>query len=93
MYVYNCGGSGKSGGLLQEGEGHGTHGNLLSYSFRGSFGLLNVLERYPVIFSLIGAFAMAADAPDHHKGDLGRPEEVRNGLIGTNTFGHWESIW
>ena len=57
-------------------------------SFRGCFGLLKVLARYPVIFSFIGYFAMAADAPDHHKGDLGRLEEVTNGLIGANTFGH-----
>ena len=60
----------------------------MSCSFRGSSGLLNALARYPVIFSLISYFAKAAEAPDQHKGDLGRLEEARNGLIGANTFGH-----
>ena len=34
---------------------------------------------------------MAADAPDLHKGDLGRLEEVRNALIGTDTVDYRES--
>ena len=34
---------------------------------------------------------MAAEAPDQHWGDLGRLEEVRNGLIGADTIGHKES--
>ena len=31
---------------------------------------------------------MAAEAPDHHMGGLGRLEEVRNGLGVTDTVGH-----
>ena len=31
---------------------------------------------------------MAAEAPDHHMGGLGRLEEVRIGLSGTDTVGH-----
>ena len=34
---------------------------------------------------------MAAEAPDLHKGDLGRLEEVRNALIGADINGHRES--
>ena len=50
--------------------------------------MLSVLARYPAIFRHIGYIAMAAEAPDQHKGDLGRVEEVRNCLIGANTLGH-----
>ena len=53
--------------------------------------MLSVLARYPGIFSHIGHIAMAADAPDLHKGDLGRLEEVRNGLIGADTVGYTKS--
>ena len=53
--------------------------------------MLSVLARYPVIFSSIGPIAMVAEAPDHHMGDLGRLEEVRNGLIGADNVGHRES--
>ena len=56
--------------------------------FRGSAGLLNVLARFPVIFSHIRDITMATEAPDHHMGGLGRLEEVRNGLSGTDTVGH-----
>ena len=31
---------------------------------------------------------MVAEAPDHHGGDPGRLEEVRNGLIGADIVGH-----
>ena len=31
---------------------------------------------------------MVAEAPDPHNGDLGRLEEVRNGLIGPYTIGY-----
>ena len=31
---------------------------------------------------------MAAEAPDQHKGDLGRLEDVRNALIGVDTVSH-----
>ena len=58
--------------------------------FRGNIGMLQVLARFPVIFSLIGHKTMAAEAPDHHIGDLDRLEEVRNGLTGADTVGHWE---
>ena len=60
--------------------------------FRGSTGLLNVLASFPVIFSHIGHKTMAAEAPDQHKGDLGRLEDGRNGLIGAETVGHREGI-
>ena len=60
--------------------------------FRGSTDLLNTMARYPVIFSHIGHKAMAAEAPDHHMGDLGRLEEVRNGLNGADTVGHKERL-
>ena len=49
--------------------------------------MLSALARYPVIFSHIGHMAMAAEAPDLHMGDLGRLEEVRNGLVGADTVG------
>ena len=35
---------------------------------------------------------MTAEAPDPHRGDLGRLEEVRNGLIGADTVGQREGI-
>ena len=53
--------------------------------------MMRVLERYSVIFSHIGHNAMAAEAPDLHMGDLGRLEEVRNGLIDADTVGYKES--
>ena len=56
--------------------------------FKGSSSLLNALVRFSVIFSHVAYCTMAAEAPDHHRGDLGRLEEVRNGLIGVDTFGH-----
>ena len=31
---------------------------------------------------------MAAEAPDQHKGGLGRLEEIRNVLIDVDTVGH-----
>ena len=31
---------------------------------------------------------MVAEAPDPHRGDPGRLEEVRNGFIGADTVGH-----
>ena len=34
---------------------------------------------------------MAAEAPDHHRGDPGRLEEARNGLIGADIVGHIKS--
>ena len=34
---------------------------------------------------------MVAEAPDLHRGDLGRLEEGRNALIGADTVGHRES--
>ena len=34
---------------------------------------------------------MAAEAPDLHKGDLSRLEEVRNAIIGADIIGHRES--
>ena len=34
---------------------------------------------------------MAAEAPDRHKGDLGRLEEVRNALTGAAIIAHRES--
>ena len=40
--------------------------------------MLSVLVSYSVIFSPIRHTAMAAEAPDLHKGDLGRLEKVRN---------------
>ena len=40
----------------------------------------------------IGRQTMAAEAPDHHRNDLGRLEEVRNGLNGADTVGHKEGI-
>ena len=61
--------------------------------FRGSIGILHVLARYPVIFSLVGHITMAAEAPDHHIGDLGRLEEVRNLLTGAHTLGHIEKTF
>ena len=65
---------------------------MCNYEFRGSYnGLLNGLARYPIIFSHIGHIAMAAYAPDLHKGDLGHLEEVKNGLIGADTVGYTES--
>ena len=54
--------------------------------------MLSALASYPAIFSHLGPSAMAAEAPDHHKGDLGRLEEVRNALIGADTVGHREGI-
>ena len=54
--------------------------------------MLSVLARYSVIFSLLGHITMAAEAPDGRSGGLGRLEEVRNGLIGADTFGHREGI-
>ena len=56
--------------------------------FRGSNGLLHVLARYLVIFSHVGLAAMAAEAPDHHSGDLGSLEEAKSGLTGVHTVGH-----
>ena len=53
--------------------------------------MLSALARYPVIFSHMGHTAMAAEAPDLHMGDLGRLEEVRNGLLGADTVGYRES--
>ena len=38
--------------------------------FRGSIGILHVLARYPVIFSLVGHTTMVTEAPDHHIGAL-----------------------
>ena len=35
---------------------------------------------------------MAAEAPDPHRGGLGRLEEVRNGLYDADTIGHKEGI-
>ena len=42
--------------------------------------MLSILARYPVIFSHVEHTTMVAEAPDHHMGDLGRLEEVRNDL-------------
>ena len=50
--------------------------------------MLSVLARYSVIFSLLGHITMATEAPDGHSGGLGHLEQVRNGLIGADTFGH-----
>ena len=61
---------------------------LISCNFEDSISILRVLARYPAIFSHIGHIAMAAEAPDLHKGDLGRLEEVRNALIGAYIIGH-----
>ena len=36
---------------------------------------------------------MAAEAPDHHIGDLGRLEEVRNVLTDAHTLGHKEKTF
>ena len=58
--------------------------------FRGSTRLLNDLARFPAIFSHIGPDTMVAEAPDHHRCDPGRLEEVRNGLIGADTVGRRE---
>ena len=54
--------------------------------------MLSVLVRYPAIFSHIGCKTMVAEAPDHHSGDLGSLEEVRNGLIGVHAVGHRERV-
>ena len=54
--------------------------------------MLMVLAGNLAIFSHIGPIAMVAEAPYHHRGDPGRLEEVRNGLIGADTVGHGESI-
>ena len=54
--------------------------------------MLSALASYPAIFSHLGPSDMAAEAPDHHKDDLGRLEEVRNALIGADTVGHREGI-
>ena len=54
--------------------------------------MLRVLARYPAIFSHVGHIAMAADAPDLHRGDLGRLGEVKNVLIGADIVGHRKSI-
>ena len=48
------------------------------------------MVRYIVIFSLIGHVTMAAEAPDQHRGYLGRVEEVTNDLTGGHTTGHME---
>ena len=61
--------------------------------FRGNIGILHVLARFPVIFSLLGHKTMAAEAPDHHIGDLGRLEEVRNVLTDAHTLGHKEKTF
>ena len=53
--------------------------------------MLRMLARYTAIFSHIGHTAMAADAPDLHKDDLGRLGEVRNVLVGADSVGHRES--
>ena len=52
--------------------------------------MLSVLTRYPAIFSLVGYKAMAAEAPDGHKGDPGRVGKVKNGLTGGHPGGHRE---
>ena len=52
--------------------------------------MLNVLARYPVIFSHMGPTTMAAEAPDGHSGGLGRMEEVRDGLTGGHPGGYRE---
>ena len=49
-----------------------------------------VLARYTVIFSHIEHNAMVSEAPDLHMGDLGRLEEVGNGLVGADTVGYRE---
>ena len=61
--------------------------------FRGSIDILHALARYPVIFSLVGHITMAAEAPDHHIGDLGRLEEVRNVLTDAHTLGYKEKTF
>ena len=78
-------------GRIEEGC-HGPHGGLISCVFKVACNcILSVLQIYPAIFSHIGHTAMAADAPNLHMGDLGRLEEVRNALIGTDINGHRES--
>ena len=52
--------------------------------------MLSALASYPAIFSHIGHIAMAAEAPDLSKGDLGHLEEARNGQIGVHTVVHRE---
>ena len=42
------------------------------------------------MFSLLGHRAMAAEAPDGHRGGLGCVEEVRDGLTGGHAGGHRE---
>ena len=58
--------------------------------FRGSNSLFHVLARFSVIFSHIGHVTMAAEAPDHHSGDLGSLEEARKGQTDTHPVGHRE---
>ena len=41
--------------------------------------------------TLGGDTVMAAETPDHQKGDLGCLEEVINGLIGADAVGHREN--
>ena len=53
--------------------------------------MLMVLAGNPAIFSHIGHIAMVAEAPDHHRGDPGRLEEVRNCLIGADIVVHKKS--
>ena len=50
--------------------------------------MLSISTIYPVNFSDVGHTAMAAEAPDLHKGDLGRLEEVRKNLTGADMTGH-----
>ena len=58
--------------------------------FKDSSGILKALARGPVIFSLLGHIAMAAEAPDGHMGDLGRLGKARNGPNGGHAGGHRE---
>ena len=58
---------------------------------RGSTCLVIALATCPMIFSHIGHNTMVADAPDHHRGHLGRLDEVRNGPIGADTVDHRDS--
>ena len=56
--------------------------------FRGTNSLLHVLAWCAVILSHLEHTAMAAEAPDHHSGDLGSLEEARKGQNGTHPVGH-----
>ena len=63
----------------------------MGFSDHEVLSLHNVLARFSVIFSLIAYSAMTAEASNNHRAELGLLQEVRNGLIGADTFGQGES--